>query len=162
MTETLIYLLWYIDVSGFDMSATPHIRRSCAEQKQSFSEQLQPTSISRRLDQILLDCIDAVLTEVLGRRVREAIYDHLTRHSSLGKDEIPTHLDEFCSLLQKHFGKGAVTLEKRIVKHLYSRLGCKAVDIPNFGLADHFELVSSINERAEKVNSKTDEPSSVS
>lgn len=142
------------------MSTDPYVSNSWA--KQSVSERLRPTSIPKHPDHILLDCIDAVLTEVLGRRVREAIYDHLARHSSLGKEEIPTHLDEFCSLLQNSFGRGAATLEKRIVKHFYTRLGRKVVDIPNFGLTDHFELISSNNERAEEVNSKTDEPNSIS
>jgi hypothetical protein len=101
-------------------------------------------------DQLLLGCIDAVLTDLLGGKVREAIYDYLERQFSLAKEEIPDHLDELSEILATTFGKSAATLERRIAARLYDALGLEFANVPNLGLNEHFALVRSIIERKEK------------
>ena len=103
-------------------------------------------------DQALLASIDAVLADVLGTKVREAIYDYLARERSLAKEDIPSHMDEFCLLLRRNFGEGANTLQRCIVRNLYSTLGWQLVDIPHFGLVEHVEVIKGIVERAKKMN----------
>ncbi|MGP8069565.1 MAG: hypothetical protein ACLP5V_06710 [Candidatus Bathyarchaeia archaeon] len=104
--------------------------------------------------QILLDNTDTVLTEVLGCKVREAIYDNLARQFSLTREEIPAHLDEFSDLLKETFGRGAATLERRIASKLYVALGLEFVDVPNFGLKEHVELIRRIIEQSKRPTRK--------
>lgn len=111
-------------------------------------ERKQEERLHSQSDLILLDCIDAVLTEVLGVKVREAVYDHLARQGSLAKEEIPAHLDDFSELLRNTFGRGAITLEKRIAKKLCSILGCEFVDVPKFGLQGYVSLITSLPGKA--------------
>ena len=145
-------------VSVLDMSVNPSVRHIRCVEKQCVRQPIQGTPVRRQLDQILLDCIDAVLSDVLGRKVREAIYDHLARQSSLAKEEIPAHLDEFSELLVKTFGNGAATLERRIASKLCGTMGWKFVDVPNFGLNEYVALIRGIIDREKKVYSETNGP----
>jgi hypothetical protein len=111
---------------------------------------MQGAPIRRQPDQLLLGCIDAVLTELLGEKVREAIYDYVARQSSLAKEEIPAHIDEFSELLVKTLGRGAATLERRIASRLYNTLGLEFVDVPNLSLNEHVARIRSIIDREEK------------
>jgi len=93
------------------------------------------------LDGLLLECVDEALTDLLGRRTREAIYDYLERNHSLARSEIPRHLGDFFNLLEKTFGKGSKTIGKVITKKLYAKLEWEFVEIPNFELVDHLERI---------------------
>jgi hypothetical protein len=134
-------------IGSLDMSmktfarTTPSVENQCAEQP------VQGTPARRQPDQLLLGCIDAVLTELLGGKVREAIYDYLARQSSLAKEEIPEHLDEFCELLVKTLGRGAATLERRIASRLYDSLSLEFVDVPHLSLNEHVARIRSIIDR---------------
>jgi len=86
--------------------------------------------------------------------VREALYDRLARQYFLAKQEIPANLDKISELLKGTFGKGAATLERRIASKVYVALGLKFVDVPNFGLQEHVELIRRIVEQSEKINAK--------
>jgi hypothetical protein len=68
----------------------------------------------------LLEAIDQALVDLLGRHVREAIYDHLERKCYRARDEIPQRLGEFCDILHANFGKAGTTIERTIVKCFYS------------------------------------------
>ena len=64
----------------------------------------------------LLESIDEALTDLLGSRIREAVYDYLERSCSLARSDIPTRLDDFFRLLNETFGKGGSTIGKVIGK----------------------------------------------
>jgi hypothetical protein len=104
-------------------------------------------------DEALLDSMDTVLTEVLGTRTRELVYDHLAREYSLAREEVLTHLDEFCAVLGDALGEAAASVEGYIVRRLYNTLGWQFLDIPNFGLSEHVALIKGIVERAKKMSS---------
>ncbi len=88
-----------------------------------------------------------------------AIYDYLARHSSLAKEEIPAHIDEFSELLVKTLGRGAATLEKRIANRLYDTLGLEFVDVPNLSLNEHVARIRSMIDREErKIDSTANGP----
>ncbi len=137
------------------MSVDPRLRYTPTDQKPILGGPIQGPYAPRQPHQHLLESIDAVLTEVLGCRVREAIYDHLARQSSLAREEIPTHLDEFSKLLEGTFGRGGATLERLIARKIYAKSGLKFVDAPNTGLKEHLQLIENILEQAERSNTKT-------
>ena len=90
-----------------------------------------PHTAVRSLDDSLQLCIDEVLLDLLGRRPREAIYDYLERIHSLTRSDIPYHLEELMSLLEKLFGKGSKTIEKAIIRRLADKLNWKFENDPS-------------------------------
>jgi hypothetical protein len=92
---------------------------------------------------LLLEAIDQALVDLLGRRARESIYDHLERKCYMARDEVPQRLGEFCDVLHANFGKAGRTIERTIAKRFYSKMERKFVDYPGYGLADYVERVSS-------------------
>ena len=87
----------------------------------------------------LLESIDQVLVDLLGRRAREAIYDHLERRYYMSRDEIPRRLVEFCSVLDINFGKGGHTIQRAIARRFYSKLERKFTDYPGYTLLDYVD-----------------------
>jgi hypothetical protein len=115
-----------------------------------------PVNISNIIvnpSEALVDSISTALTELLGTRAKEAIYDQLARELSLAREEIPTHLDEFREVLKTNFGAAGALIERCIARRLYETLGWKFLDVTGFGLNEHFEFVKGIAERAQKMNS---------
>ncbi|MGP8068700.1 MAG: hypothetical protein ACLP5V_02285, partial [Candidatus Bathyarchaeia archaeon] len=92
---------------------------------------------------LLLESIDQALVDLLGRRAREAIYDHLERKCYMARDEIPQRLGEFCDILHGNFGKAGTTIERTIVRRFYSRMEKKFIDYPGYGLVDYVEKARS-------------------
>jgi hypothetical protein len=90
-------------------------------------------------DLLLLQSIDQALSDLLGRRAKEAIYDYLERRCYMSTDEIPRRLAEFCRILQASFGKGGYTIQKTIARRFYSRLGKSFIDYPGYTLVDYVE-----------------------
>jgi hypothetical protein len=103
-------------------------------------------------DQALVDSIDTALTDLLGARTREAVYDGLARELSLAREDIPAHLNEFREALRTAFGDAASTIESFIARRLYATLRWQFIDVAGFGLNEHFALVKGIAERAKKMN----------
>lgn len=104
-------------------------------------------------NEALVDSIDTALTDLLGARTREAIYDGLARELSLAREDVPSHLNEFRETLQKTFGEAASTIESFIARRLYATLGWQFIDVAGFGLNEHFDLVKGIADRAKKMSS---------
>jgi len=75
------------------------------------------------IDRLLMESLDDVLADLLGKRVREAFYDHMERNYYFARDEIPKRLDDFLLLLERTFGKSGKTIEKAVAKRLYAKLG---------------------------------------
>jgi len=100
-----------------------------------------PDAAARSLDDLLLLCIDEVLTDLLGKRTREAVYDCLERNYSLSRSDIPGHLNKFFELLEETFGKGSKTIGKLIIKRMFDKLEWKFEDIPGFEFMDYMEAI---------------------
>jgi hypothetical protein len=86
----------------------------------------------------LLEAVDEVLLN-LGESVRHAIYWHLKKIGSIGRDEIPDRPRDFASALEGIFGFGAEVLEGSIVERLYSKLGLKFEEIEGEGFPEYLE-----------------------
>ena len=72
---------------------------------------------------LLVESVSEVLTDLLGKRVMDAFYDHLERQYSISKDEIPQRLNDFLLILERTFGKAGPVVERRVAKKLYAKLG---------------------------------------
>jgi hypothetical protein len=70
----------------------------------------------------LQESIDDVLKDVLGKDVREALYDRLEREFYVDRDKIPEHLGDFFLLLERFFGMGSDTIARTVTKRLWARL----------------------------------------
>jgi hypothetical protein len=90
------------------------------------------------VDILFVECTDEALTDLLGTRAREAIYDHLERNCLIARKEIPKRLDDFFKLLNETFGQGSRTIGKVIAKKLYSKLGWKFVEVSSYEIEDYF------------------------
>ncbi len=88
-------------------------------------------------DNLLLESIDEALTDLVGRRAKEAVFDCLERNRSISRDEVPKRLEDLCSLLQDTFGRGSMIIGKVIAKRFYAKLRCEFVEIDGFGLRDY-------------------------
>jgi hypothetical protein len=105
---------------------------------------LRATELSgRKPGLLLLEAIDQTLADLLGRRARDAIYDHLERKRYMSRDEVPQRLGEFCDLLDANFGKGGRTIQRTIAKRLYSKLNKSFPDYPGCTLVEYVEMVNS-------------------
>jgi hypothetical protein len=111
-------------------SASPLAGNLCAQDNQAKS-----------LDELLLQCVDEILLELLGRRTREAVYDHLERSQSLARNDIPRHVNKFVELLDETFGKGAKTICKSIIRRMYDKLEWKFYEMPDYEFMDYLDAI---------------------
>ena len=73
-------------------------------------------------DRLLLQALDDVLDDLLGKNVREAFYDHMERNYYFGREEIPSRLRDFLLVLERTFGKSGKTIERSLARRLCSKL----------------------------------------
>jgi hypothetical protein len=92
------------------------------------------------VDALLVESMDEALTELLGRRAREAIYDHLERNYLAARNEIPDRLPDLFIVLDETFGRGSRTIGRVIAKKLYTKLGWEFADIPSYELEDYLKV----------------------
>jgi len=96
---------------------------------------------AKSLDDLLQQCIDEVLSDLLGTRVREAVYDHLERNHALSRNDIPKHVNKFLELLEETFGKGSKTIAKAIIRRLYEKLEWEFNDAAGYSFMDHMDAI---------------------
>lgn len=96
---------------------------------------------ARSLDDLLQQCIDEVLSDLLGTRAREAVYDHLERNHALSRSDIPRHMNKFMELLEETFGKGSKTIGKAIIRRLYQKLEWNFYDNPSYEFMDYLDTI---------------------
>jgi len=75
------------------------------------------------VDRLLLDALDEVLDDLLGRHVRETFYDHMERKYYIGRDDVPRRLGDFLLILERTFGKSGRTIERTLARRLCTKLG---------------------------------------
>ena len=77
--------------------------------------------------------VDEALHGVLGEKVLKALYDHLIQHYDITANEIPYRLDTLFTILESTFGvKGALTLSRVIAKRVYTKMGLRFIELPNY------------------------------
>ena len=94
------------------------------------------------LTNLLSDSIDEALTDLLGSRAREAIYDYMERNYSVARNEIPERLDDLFKLFEGYFGvKSKNVIGRVIARNVYSKLDWEFESIPNFEFGDYLEII---------------------
>lgn len=93
------------------------------------------------LDDLLIESIDETLAELLGRRGRAALYDHLVQNPYFPRKEIVRNLDLFLTLLGSTFGRGSEVIGKVIMRKLHSKLEWEFVEISGYRFADYLQNV---------------------
>ncbi len=93
----------------------------------------------KTLDGLIADSIDHVLSDVLGRKAKEAIYDYIERNYSVAREDIPKNIEPFLTLMEEVFGRGSKTIARCIMKRVWQRLGWEFTDIPGFEFLDYLD-----------------------
>ncbi len=99
-----------------------------------------PYTNTRTVDSLFSDCLDQVLTDILGRRAKEAIYDYMERNYAVAREDIPKKIENFFMLTEELFGKGSKTIARCIMTRLWRQLGWKFIEIPGFEFPDYLEV----------------------
>jgi hypothetical protein len=81
------------------------------------------TQDKKDINRLLLEALDDVLDDLLGRQVRESFYDYMERNYYVGRDDIPKRLGDFLLILERTFGKSGKTIERTIARRLCAKLG---------------------------------------
>jgi hypothetical protein len=104
---------------------------------------LTPTSTytgPRTVEALLGHCIDHVLSEVLGTKARESIYDYMARNYGVAREDIPTNMSKFFALTGEAFGSGSRTIAHCIVRQMWQELGWTFTDTPGLEFWDYLEI----------------------
>ena len=93
----------------------------------------------RNIDTLLLDSIDQVLGDLLGMKVRDAVYAHLADAYSLEAQNIPRNLQKFSRVLEEVFGKSGQTVGYAICRKLFEKLEWTFMEVEGFDFLDYVE-----------------------
>jgi len=77
----------------------------------------------QKFNKILLESIDETISNLLSKKVEDALYTHLKKVRSVSKDEIPYRLEVLSKTLEDTFGStGSLTISRAIARRLYAKL----------------------------------------
>ncbi len=102
---------------------------------------MSPT-VSKRSKGLALAAVGEGLAVLGDKSVIDAFYDCLQKKQKIMKDEIIYNLDAFHTFLEDLFGGGAKTIEKRIARSLYRKLGLPFVEQADWNLTQYIEKTS--------------------
>jgi hypothetical protein len=95
----------------------------------------------KRLGNAIAESIDGVLTELLGKKTTEAIYDFLERKYLLSREDFPYHTDKLFAVLERLFGeKGKTVMSTRMTKRLFDILGLEFAPVWGFEFKSYVQL----------------------
>jgi len=106
-----------------------------------------PSLQTNRFDFLLLESIDEAFADLLGRKSRDQIYDHLATQYRYGREEIPLKICEFCEFLENAFSTGSRTVGRTIIRRLCDKLGYEFVNVPGFEFFDYLDALRARSER---------------
>jgi hypothetical protein len=70
------------------------------------------------IDRLILESLDDVLDETLGKPMRQAFYDLLERNYYISRESIPSQLGDFLLILERNFGKNGKAIRRDIAQRL--------------------------------------------
>jgi hypothetical protein len=74
------------------------------------------------IDRLILESLDDVLDETLGKPMRQAFYDLLERNYYISRDGIPSQLGDFLLILERNLGKNGKAIRRGIAQRLTQNL----------------------------------------
>ena len=130
------------------------VRADCTNKDHS-NPVAEPQPREDEFDYLLLESIDEALADLLGRRARDQIYDHLATRYRYGREEIPAKVPEFCGFLADFFASGSRTVERTILRRLSDRLGHEFVPVSGFDFSDYLAAFRARYKRDEERRRRT-------
>ena len=94
-------------------------------------------------EKLLLEAIDEGFS-TLGESSKVAIYFQLEKNFKIKKQEIPHRIEEFTNAIERIFGNGAQLVEIRIMKSLFTRVGCNFKSYQSPANLDFTEYIAAI------------------
>ena len=91
----------------------------------------------KKFDQMLLECVDESLADLLSPKVRDAAYSVMERTYSIPRNDIPRKPNQFGTCLEQVFGVAGKTIGRTIARRLYSKLGLEFFDKPGYVFHDY-------------------------
>ena len=98
-------------------------------------------------EKILLESIDEGL-DCLGKKAKQAIYFHLENKYSLNKEDIAHKVKIFTKAIEDVFQTGAILLEIKIMKILFSKIGQRNVPLDNPENLDFSSYINALKNMA--------------
>jgi len=92
-----------------------------------------------KFSHLFVECVEDVLTDLLGARVREGLLDYMARYARLARTDLLEHPSELSKLLEKSLDRGGIEVEKCIMRRLCAILEWKYEEPSNFNFADQVE-----------------------
>ncbi|HMK84223.1 MAG TPA: hypothetical protein VK503_10940 [Candidatus Bathyarchaeia archaeon] len=74
------------------------------------------------INRLILESLDVVLDETLGKPMRQAFYDLLERNYYISREGIPSQLGDFLLILERNFGKNGKAIRRDIAQRLTQNL----------------------------------------
>jgi len=88
-----------------------------------------------RFNEILVKSIDEALTELLGEKGRDSLYQHLAEHYDVTRDEIPYRFDSLYAAIEQILGdKASKILDREIAKFLSRQISVPLPDTRDYTL----------------------------
>jgi len=109
----------------------------------------------KHLAPLFTESVHDALTEILGNIAGEAVLEHLEKHYSIPRRDIPNRIMEFSAAAEKIFGRTFQTVERAIAKRFYGKLGLAFYERTDFRLRDYVN--TAILEGAKMVSVREDE-----
>ena len=114
-----------------------------ADRKDAFGGSFQASEF----DYLLLESTDQALADLLGRRGRDQIFDHLATQYRYGREEIPLKIGQFSEFLENLFSTSSRTVGRAIIRRLCDKLGYEFVQVAGFEFLDYLDALRARYER---------------
>ena len=109
---------------------------------ESYSQKPEALTFNAKtLNELVWESVDEVLNGLVGKKPTEAIYDHLERHFSIARDDIPRNTETLFEVVEGLFGhKSGMVISRAIAKRVFVNLGWEFVQVEGFGFSDYIEM----------------------
>lgn len=101
-------------------------------------------SLEERFDRALVESVEETVAAVLGEEVAASFSSYFHTSLGLSREDLPSHLKELSSILDKVFGVGGSVLARAIVRRLCAKLGLSLVRKQNSSFVECVEDIKKI------------------
>ena len=100
-----------------------------------------------RFNELLVKSIDEAVTELLGERGRDTLFQHLAERYDVSRDEIPYRLDSLHAAIEQTLGdKASIILDLEIAKFLSREISVPLPDTRDYTLQTYLLKVKKLVE----------------
>lgn len=77
------------------------------------------------IDRLILEAVDDVLDEILGKTMRQKFYDLLERSYYISRESTPSQLGDFLLILERTLGKDGKAIRREIAQRVTQNLASR-------------------------------------